>query len=140
MKNVSKSFDSVPSFFRNNDTAKSSGFLLGFTKRVFRAVFVPTDTHPFDEDKAREKDGCPFNELVMASGAKWYRNTQGNWCLFEPNRLENCAPVRELFEYFNLPCRVSVYGVGYDVCLVGQFATLHECGLAIDVSSHEPFV
>ena len=120
-------------FFWHRYTAQSGRFLLHFCKGFFRAMFITTIAHPFDENKAREKDGYPFNELVTASGAQWFRNAQGNWGLFKANRIENCIPVRELFEYFNLPCRVGHAISQEQVCLVGLFATLHECGLSIDV-------
>lgn len=79
------------------------------------------------------RDGIPLDEFVAASGAKWLRNCDGNWSLWNGNGLDLTVAVREFFEHFNLPTRVILPGREEEVCLVYREATLLELGLSLNV-------
>lgn len=103
-------------------------FRLGFLRLLAKTA----DTLKRYADAPRELDGNHLQQLLMASGAIWANNGNGNWHFLYPRNTKAHPFVCEFLEYFGAMRRVGVdKGVDHVVLIEKGLASLVELGFPI---------
>ena len=70
-------------------------------------------------------------KLLLADGAEWWRDRDGNWCLLKSPRTEKDAAMFELLKHLHVPVGMNVEDAKKRFIHFGSYATLADGGMSL---------